>query len=637
MVVVALALQILCTSNVHAAPSVNLDPYLVKLADERSTVALDLRNLWESGWVRVGALQPNTVALNPQTVWSWPQTLFVFNPLSAKQVLGQGQRFVARLELVSASSGPDINLTFKMPRLDAVHVAYRYDDGVWVQASAGDTIPMAKWPFVDRQPSFDLPLRQGRLSLVVEIAHQGVIDAPMVLQNAHSIHKTRMNAAASNGILIGINLVLTMVGILAALSYRRWSFLAISVMTLLMSAMVSTNSGLAGVYLFTDSTTFNDESKFFTTALRAVLFPWMTALVLSQRYHARHWWRASEIWAVLGLVITVWWMQYSLRNTATTVVTFTVLASTALALTILANAVLGGQVHAKAMAPGVLLYAVSLLLPLFTYLGYALTENMLLYSSLITLAAALVLLDTLLRQYRQGRMVLARAKTSIGRDMLTGLLSRKGFIRKLDLTVQRIEVNHAYAAFFYIALSDVATLKDSYGEEGYESGMVQMAAAISSSMSVADNVGRVAPNAFAVSTVMPHDAKLASQIAQKILSRILALSSHGVPMADSARIALAWLPVFGTNLPDLERSAQRTISEIEAGKRIAWIGGVQAQQNAQYPTSGIRTMASDPQTTLSQHDPLTSLPEVTKVISRLEQEMLGTRSQHPKDTASQVL
>jgi GGDEF domain-containing protein len=614
-------LLLLTCHSAQAIPAVNLAPYLATLANERGSVAVDLRQLWESGWIQVNT-PSNMQALNPQEVWAWPQTLFVVNPVLARQVLNRDQRYIARLELISASNGPDMNVTFKMPRLDAVHVAFRYGTGAWAQASAGDTIPIAKWPFVDRQPSFDIPLRQGTLQLVVEVAHQGVIDAPMVLQNAHSIHQNRMNATVSNGILIGINLVLTVVGVLAALSYRRWSFLALSVMTLLTSAMVSTNSGLAGIYLFTDSAVFNDQSKFFTTALRGLLFPWMTALVLSQRHHARLWWQAAQAWAVMGTAAALWLMQYPLRDVATLSVPLIVLASAALALAIWGNAMLDDQSRARAIAPGILLYALSLLLPLAAYLGFVSTEDALLYSSLVTLVAALVLLYTLVRQHRQGRLVLARAKISVGRDVLTGLLSRKGFERKLDLTVQKLQSHPGYAAFFYIALDDTQTLKDSYGEEGYEIGMVQIAAAISTSVAMADNVGRIAPNVFAVSMRIRHDVNVVNHIAQKILSRTLALASHGVLMAGSVRVALAWMPVMGTLLPDLERRALRALGRMDSAKRIVWVGGEQAQQLAPYSSGGTQSGGSERESLPSeiQIEPQPSLPTV---ISRLEQEMLG--------------
>jgi two-component system, sensor histidine kinase LadS len=610
--------------QVHAAPQVTL---------EKQPRSLELRNLWESTLVDVPE-QSNAKAFDPQDVWQWPAERFAGKQTSQRMVMTAKQRFVARMELVSSHAGEGVYLVVKMPRLDAVHVFYRYGNEPWTKESAGDTLPMTTWPFFDRQPTFDLPQRPGILSVVVEIAHQGVVDAPVLLESSNSFRQDGINASITSGLLIGVNLVLAAVGLMAALNFRRFGFLSISLMTLLMALVVFTNSGLAGVYLQTDSSEFNDQSKFLANTLLCVAFPWITAVALSQRFYSRGWWYVAMAWAALGALLGVWLMQYPLRHLTLTLVPFILAGSLLIALAMLVNALLRSQTLAVPAAPGIVLYAVSLLVPLAAYLGFMQNDSAVLVASLATLIAALVFLQVMVRQHRQGRMVMARAKTSVGRDVLTGLLSRQGFEQVLAKNVIRMHAEKVYAAFFYVTVSDAKTLQERFGDEGFEGGMVQMAAAISSSVSVVDTVGRVASNAFAVTVLMPRDAKLANSMAQKIITRTMSLASHGAPMAQTARIAIAWLPVFGTLLPDIERRAQRILRKMEEGKRIAWVGGEYAQMDLSQMPDGTSSPTTKPNNGQTADDDLPSLPGM---INRIEQEMLGPDTEQLKSEADRLM
>jgi GGDEF domain-containing protein len=607
-----------------AEPPVVSSSELAKLSDINAHASVDLRHYWQTALVNVNGL-PHTQPSDPKTLWSLPDAQFTTTAQPERTRLTQGQRYVARMNMVSSGFGANINLSFLMPRLDAVHLAYRYDQDPWVVASAGDTIAMNDWAFRDRQPSFDIPLRPGNLHILIEIAHLGMVDTAIMLQSANVYRDDRLFMGLSIGALVGINLVFALVGIGAALAFQRWSFLAVTAMTALTAAVISTNSGMAGVYLLTHSAVFNDQAKFFTNTLWCALFPWVAATALSQKLHALAWWRASQVFAVVGLVFTIWAMDYALRSVMVKWVPIIALLSVAFALAILMHALLRKQAHALSTAPAVLFYACALLIPLAAYQGLVPNDSAILYSAIATMLAALLFLQVLVRQHRHGRLVMARAKTSPGRDVLTGLLSRNGFEQILARDIKRMKVERMYAAFFYIRVSDAQTLKDRYGDEGFEVGMVQLAAALSSSISVADSVGRVAPNAFAVTVLMQRDANVANGLAQKILTRTMALASHGAPLAQTARIAVAWLPTFGTLLPDIERRCLRAIHKMEQGKRIVWVGGANAQADASMLPDGLSSAASTKPHNGQEADE--ELPSLPGVINRLQEEMLGPDTQ----------
>ncbi len=621
----ALGLAVLLLGvQAHAAPRIALD---------KQPESLDLRKVWESALVDAPG-RANAQSFDPQEVWQWPAERFSSRQADQRIVLAAQQRLVARFELVSSQAGDHVYVVFKMPRLDAVQVFYRYGSEPWKMESAGDTLPMTTWPFFDRQPTFDLPHKEGNLSVVIVMAHGGVVDAPVVLENSNSFRQGGINSAITAGLLIGVNLVLAAVGFMAALNFRRFGFLSISLMTLLTSLVVFTNSGLAGMYVLTQSSEFNDQSKFLANTLLCVALPWVAAVALSQRFYSRGWWYVAMAWAALGTLAAVWLMQYPLRHLTSTLVPFVLATSVLTVLAMLANALLRAQTLAVSAAPGIVLYAVALFAPFAAYLGVIENDLAVLAASVAISIAALVFLQVMVKRHRQGRMVMARAKTSVGRDVLTGLLNRQGFEQVLAKNVQRMHAEKVYAAFFYVTVSDAQTLQERFGDEGFEGGMVQMAAAISSSVSVVDTVGRVASNAFAVTVLMPRDAKLANSMGQKMITRTMSLASHGSPMAQTARIAIAWLPVFGTLLPDIERRALRTLHKMEGGKRIAWVGGEYAQMNLSQIPDGTSSPTTKPNNGQTADDDLPSLPGM---INRIEEEMLGPDTQQLKAEADRLM
>ncbi len=614
----ALAAALTWHTQAMAVPPLATAPELASLSQSNAKVIVDVRKFWQASVIGVNALPPNQ-ASNPEELWSIPDAEFKAIEHPKRFVLSQGQRYVARLNMTSTGFGTNMNLSLMMPRLDAVNLAYRYYQEPWVQASAGDLIAMNKWAYSDRQPSFDIPLRPGNLNLVMEIAHQGVVDAPMVLQSVSSYRDDRLLTGLGVGLLVGVNLVLGLIGIAASMSFRRTGFLAIPLMTLLMAMVVTANSGMAGIYLFNTSDVFNDEVKFFTTTAWCVALPWVTVVALSLRHRIPRLWVAAMVWAIAGVVLAWLWKDYGHRSTALLGVPVIVMSTILFCMGILAYAVLRNENQALATAPGVLLYASAIFIPLLAYFGHLGNDESIFYSAIATMVAALLFLQTLLRQHRQGRLVMSRAQTSPNRDVLTGLLNRKGFENALAHNVKRMKSERAYAIFLYVRLGGTGDLRRDYGEEGFDAAMVQLAAALSSSVTVVDTVARVASDAFAINVLMPRDAKLANLLAQKILTRTMTLATHSAPMAQTARISLAWMPMFGIVLDDLERRSLRALRKMQDGKRITWVGGDQAQAEMSLLTEGLSGPTTRPHNGLEPDD----LPSLPGMIDRIEEEMLG--------------
>jgi hypothetical protein len=108
----------------------------------------------------------------------------------------------------------------------------------------------------------------------------------------------------------------------------------------------------------------------------------------------------------------------------------------------------------------------------------------------------------------------------------------------------------------------------------------------------------------------------------------MTIASHSVPMAQTSRIAIAWVPVFGTELYELERRALAMLRKLEPGKRIGWVGGSNAQlETGQIAEMGLSTRPE------AEPVPRDALPSLPGIINNIERDMLGSDSERAQAKA----
>ena len=562
------------------------------------SINLDLRDYWRTAKLNGAPASPAS-ALDPELIWRWPDSKFTQQPVTQVLHTQSGDRFVSRVRFNVTGEPHELILRAVAARLDAVHVAYRYDNGPWVRAAAGDKIAMLRWPFANYEPVFTMLARESTIDLVVEVAHQGAWNVPFLMQDSEAFYADRMVFSLLIGLLIGVNAVLALVATVSVWTFRRWSFWAVALTAIAIALQTAFCSGIAGMYLAKDSTWSNDEAKFFTNFVWCAILPWVTAVVIGQRFHNRWLWYLATGLGVTGVLCAGILANYDLRASAALSVPVFFTVSVGLSLYMLVGALRRQQLYVWRAALGVTLYVAALTMSILVYLGFAASHISVVVSSVLTMISALVFLNVLALQHRQGRMVMSRARASTGRDLLTGLHNIHGFSQALNRTVRGLQGENSYAVLFYVALDDTDKLRERYGDEGFEVSLVQIASSISSVVSVNDSVGRVAQNAFAICVSMPREPELANRYATKVLTRVMSLANHVAPLAGTARVAIAWIPTFGKNLPELQRRSLRAIDKLSSGKRIAWVGGAYAQlQIAPIPakTSGLSGISSQPKT-----------------------------------------
>lgn len=564
-----------------AAPQINWGELLTQAQslEKRGFVEIDLRQRWEA--THVGSVkEPADIAIDPEQVWAWPGQRFSSVPNLKPLMVRNDERYIARMSVLSDRLVSDFNVTVMMPRLDRVHLSYRYNNGPWQTVSSGDRIAMDQWPLADRQPSFSVPVAQGQLDVVMQFVHRGFLDAPVLLQNKRALLASRTESIWTAGIFMGVNLVMALMGALLALNFQKPGFLAVTAMSFIMALVLMFSSGLGGMLLRTDSHDFNDLSKFIVNTCWGALLPLVVAVALGMQAYSKRWWWASVITTCACLCAAVILAHYDIRDDAPFLVGVVLAIVFVFVLLLLVWAWVKNYSRNLEMTLGLALYPLGLILLFAAYLGNIGTDAGGKLASVLCTFASLALIRGLFLQHRMGRQVLARANISPLRDVLTGLLNREGMQVHLYKVRERVQQQQTCAIFIYISVLDTDAAMEEHGEQGFEMGMVQMAASLSTSVTGVDGVARISGHAFGISVMMPPDPALAIRMAQKILSRLMVLASHGAPMAGTARMALSWMPLNGFRVDTLERRSQITLQSLEVGKRIGWVGGVDSHKEA---------------------------------------------------------
>jgi diguanylate cyclase (GGDEF)-like protein len=174
-------------------------------------------------------------------------------------------------------------------------------------------------------------------------------------------------------------------------------------------------------------------------------------------------------------------------------------------------------------------------------------------------------------QYRKGRAVLPGPDLNEERDELTGLYNRRGFEQALARANLRMSSEQSCAAFYLIDLPRSGELRHQHGDEGFEHSLVRLAATLATSLESYDIVSRISRNQFAAAVIMPKQNDLAREMATRVLSHILNLTSEVAPISRNARIAIAWMPDFGTTLDELREHCQVTLGSTPATQKIVWV------------------------------------------------------------------
>ena len=515
-------------------------------------------------------------------VWALDDALFKTPQQLKLTQLAPGERWVSRVQLrfsepknpesiahFAGSLGYDqLLLLWPLHRLDRIHVSYRINAGPWHSHSAGDLMPMDTWPFKNQFPAFHVPMAQGTVDLVVEVSHSGRLTDKAVLSSANEYRAQHFVYSLIYGILLGLGLALSFVctGLAFAMGVPR--YLALAAMSLLAVVSLAAMAGILGYFLLTNIAGFNDTSKAALGMLAPSALPLTLVIVLGQfrKFHVQAW--CVGLWAALSLSLACISLVVPFGQWREILHISLWCGSFVLTCIVVGVAVLRDLPHLPSTVSGAVAGLGGLILVLMAYTDLGKFMPMLTAAILLTLVSAMLFMYALYMQYRQGRSVLVASKANRGRDLLTGLRNTSGFEDAVALTRLRLKDDTLHAAFFWVQLSPSDALRGYYGDEGYEDGLVRMAAALAAANGEQDPLARADDNAFCSIALMPLDPAQALAKATMMLSRILALSATSEIISKDMRIAIAWMPTHGSTLDALKQRCLEALERTPPEKKI---------------------------------------------------------------------
>jgi GGDEF domain-containing protein len=542
---------------------------------------IDVRNAWQTAIIQSNG-KPSNKPLDAQSTWEMPEAQF--QPGKAMPVtIKTGERLIGRLSVRVGANPHTLLLDLPMQRLDLAHASFRYNDEPWTQASAGDQIPMVKWPFANRYPTFVIPPRSGELQIIVDIPATGLFPAPVLLWSDPAFRADHNIRNFESGTAITMSLFMVLFCIGAAGVLRRFAFVVLALYSVSVLCIAAGQGGIIGQYVGTTTTWFNDYVKYVSGMIFGAMIPWTMSHVCSQKYYSKFVARFATFWMLASITAMLVMLFTVPRLTQWAILSPFLIASLVFGLGIALASALRGHIHGMLSLAAIVMLCIGIFAPIAAYWGHL--DGV--FSFIITIICLFIsnicLLLALLLQYRHGNLVISQANSAAQRDALTGLYNRAAFERKFNHWLRRAKPGQSEALFLYVAVGDADQLSQEFGGVGFESGMVQIAATLSSCIPLVDLVARISNHAFGVLVVMPNNNQQGSELAQKIITRIMTIANHSAPMAQTARIAAAWLPKDGQVLTQIENSSRDVLQRMSANKRIGWFAQYSEAKNPTDP------------------------------------------------------
>ncbi len=127
------------------------------------------------------------------------------------------------------------------------------------------------------------------------------------------------------------------------------------------------------------------------------------------------------------------------------------------------------------------------------------------------------------------------------RDSLVALPNRRGFIRRLDLVVERVQRHGESAAMLFVDLNGLKLINDCFGHTAGDAALIHVAELLVSGLRHSDLVARIGGDEFAVlleRTTESSAFETAARLNDVIADGTFALDGEGLPLSVAIGVAM---------------------------------------------------------------------------------------------------
>jgi two-component system, sensor histidine kinase LadS len=170
----------------------------------------------------------------------------------------------------------------RIPRLQVERVTLYFQDEqkVWRQQVAGDDVPIARWPLVTRNPSFELGTRIDRPQLYfLKLEHRiPITERPQLVAPSDYIDGAQ-RVGTLVGLVFGLFGLLTVLGLVTARLYRNSQYAWYGLMVAMLLLSQITLVGYAGLRLWPSSVYLNKIMPALASLWTLAAITWFTTQV----------------------------------------------------------------------------------------------------------------------------------------------------------------------------------------------------------------------------------------------------------------------------------------------------------------------------------------------------------------------
>jgi two-component system, sensor histidine kinase LadS len=473
-------------------------------------------------------------------------------------------------------------LEVSLSTADDVTLYWRDGYGQWVKLNAGDMVPHAKWPVLDRFPLFKLSQdTAGPTEYYMRVEHQRIsFSAPLHIYRDTELIAQRQIEHFFLGGYFGLLLLVGLVCVSLSIVMRDKTFLQYLVYISAIGASQATFTGLAGQYLWPNATEWANSANFFLPGLGLVVGMWFVRTVTKPRVYlprvdqlALLLIAIQSINCVMELVYPTLWGFY--------VLTFTSLGLALIVYTIAWFGWTRGDVGVRWIAMGFLPVVLGLTPVILRNMGLLGTNFLTQYG--VTLGSAiempLLLYGLVLRASTRSE---SRARTAglPTRDALTGLSNMRELLSQIHGAMTRAKRYQQPYGLILVEMQNYHWFNKEHGREISDRALVLLGTRLQLVARDVDTAGRIDETHFVLLIEGPCKPSYAAKVAARIAAsahrptELLPVGSsiklritcaimpdpQALELGDDANAQLGWLVACSESLPDEPRKSIRTLN-----------------------------------------------------------------------------
>jgi len=439
--------------------------------------------------------------------------------------------------------------------VDRAVLYHRDAEGRWVSQEAGDSRRVADWPLPGRYPTFELAPQTGQpVRHWLRIEHTRVkFAAPIGLYRQSELLASRDREQFLLGAYAGLSLLIMMVTLAHALSYRDPLFARYAFYVLILSMGQLAYLGVGAQYLWPDALRWNAVATFVLPGLSSAVGLWFVRGVTEP--HRFSLGLDSLVLALIALQI----LMVMLDALAGTPQTFSAMISLILLSLVVICLLIarvwrrGDDRHIRLIALGFLPVVLTALLPLARGLHLIPASALTRYGLAIGSALEMPLLFyALSRRSDHRREAAVRTRALSETDPLTGLTHQRILTMRLDNALARARQQGTRCALLGVNLTNHGQIAGTQGREAADRALVLAAARLRQVISDVDVVSRTGEHQFALLLDGPLSADRAAACATHVVAQGLR-DLHVLPGGETLkfRVVVAMLPEGVLNTSDI--------------------------------------------------------------------------------------